>query len=173
MTPKIDNGTTKRPIGVMSIDVKTVYDMLRRCEIGDTVTYEDMEKSIGRSVRYQNRWILSSACRRLLAQDSMLFGTVSKVGVKRLSDSEIVGVGQDTVQRIHRSALRGTRKLSAIRNYDGLSKSDKVRHGVQASALGILAHVTKERQLRRIEAKIENDPMTLPLQKTLEAFKES
>jgi hypothetical protein len=161
-----------RPIGTMSIDVKTIYERLRKTTVGETVKYSDLETLIGRPVRERNGWLLLSARRRLLYQDGILFGVVQKIGVKRLTDSEIVAAGRDDLSRIHRAALRGGRKLTSVQDYNGLSQPDKLLHGVTGSALAVLSHLTKEKQLKRIEAEIEKDPRTLPLQKTLAAFKE-
>lgn len=164
--------STRRAIGVLSIDVKTVSDALRATKIGDTVAYSTLEQLIGRSIRGKNYWILLSARKRLLSQDSMLFGTVSKVGLKRLSDSEIIAASRDELNRVHRGALRGLRKISSVQDYNSLPHAEKVNHGVTASALSVLSYMTKEAQLKRIEKKIEKSPVTLPLHKTLEAFSE-
>jgi hypothetical protein len=67
--------------------------------------------------------------------------------------------------------LRGLRKIASVQNYDALTHEQKVAHGVTASALSVLAYATKEAQLKRIEAVIQKSPSTLPLAKTLEAFK--
>jgi hypothetical protein len=173
MTPHTNTPQdSKRPIGTMSIDVKTVYERLRKAAVGEAIEYSELESLIGRTVRERNAWLLLSARRRLLSQDGILFGVVRNVGVRRLTDSEVVAAGRDELSRIHRAALRGGKKLTSVQDYDGLSKPDQLLHGVTGSALAVLSYLTKEKQLKRIEAAIEKDPRTLPLQKTLAAFKE-
>lgn len=163
----------RRAIGTLSIDVKTICDLLRTVKTDEVATYSDLSKLIGRSVRDNNSWILSSARKRLLSQDGILFGTIPNVGLKRLRDADIIAASRDELSRVHRGALRGMRKIRAIQDYESLSHEQKVLHGVTASALGIIAHVTKEKQLARIQEKIEKSPTTLPLQRTLDAFRET
>lgn len=168
-----DSKQTPRPLGLMSIDTKTIYERILKASIGETVTYEELEKLIGRSVRERGTWLLLSARRRALNQDGLVFGTVAKIGIKRLSDTEIVAGSEDDVHRVHRQALRGMRKLTAIKHYDSLPAESKTRHGVNASALAVLAHMTRSTSLKRLETKVrEQSQPSLPLQKTLEAFRE-
>jgi len=166
MTPK------SKPTFAISIDVKTVYDRLAKASIGDIVLYKELEDLIGRPVREKHRWILESARRRCFTQDRMLFGAVSKVGVKRLSDQEIVDTSHDAITRIHRASLRAARRLTVIGNYDSLPAGHKVKHNTNASALALLNHLTKENQLKKLETKVTAATRTLPLQKTLDAFRD-
>jgi hypothetical protein len=161
-----------RPIGLLSIDVKTIYDLLARCSVGDVIAYATMQAAIGRSVTGTGRWILASARRRALHQNAMLFGSVSKVGVKRLSDPEIVDTGKDAVDRIHRITNKSARNMTAIRDFDALPTESKVRHNTYLSALALLGHISKEKQLKRLQEKVNKEQVALPLAKTLEAFRD-
>jgi hypothetical protein len=162
-----------RPLFLISIDVKSTYDLLIKANVGDIIKYEEIEALLGRSVRGEKgAWILSSARRRAFTQNSMLFGTISKVGVKRLDDREIVDSTHDALTRIHRASLKAARRLTAIRDFDALGTSYQTKHNTNASALALLVYVTKESQLKKIEDKVAKSLRTLPLQKTLDSFRE-
>ena len=164
--------TSKRPQFLLSIDVKTCYDRLVAASVGDIIPYEQLEALVGRTVRDKGAWILASARRRAFTQNSMLFGTISKVGLKRLNDQEIVDTATDAVLRIHQASLRAARRLTAVRDFDSLDAKYKMRHDVGISALALLAHITKEGQMKKLETAVSKSLRTLPLQKTLEAFRE-
>lgn len=172
---KITDIETKkqRPIGTLSIDVKTIYDRLILSSVGDIVKYDDMSAMIGRDIRsVRAQWILGSARRRALVQARMLFAAVPKVGIQRLNDSQIVDTGDDALKRIHRLSLRTGRKMTAIQNFEALPAAKKLQHNTQVSALAMLAHMTKDGQMKKLEAAVSKAQVALPLQKTLEAFKE-
>jgi hypothetical protein len=145
---------------------------LIKTNIGDVVPYSELEELVGRSVRDKGAWILSSARRRAFTQNSMLFGTISKVGVKRLNDQEIVDTAGAAITRIHKASLRAARNLTAIRDFESLDTTYKTKHNTGASALALLNHITKEGQLKKLEEKVSKSLRTLPLQKTLDAFRE-
>lgn len=162
----------KRPIGTLSIDVKLVYERLAKCSTGDLVTYEDLSAIIGRDIRLKANWVLGSARRRAFTQNQMLFGAIAKVGVKRLSDAEIVATGQDALTRIHKTSLRAARRMTAIRSFDTLDAPARTKHDTYLSALGVLSHLTKEKSMQRLEEKVKASGKTLALARTLEAFSE-
>jgi len=163
----------KRPIGLLSIDVKTIYDRIIKAGVGDTITYAEMEGLIGRPVREHGQWILMSARRRALMQNGMVFGVVKKIGVRRLSDSEIVNLGADFVGRVHRLSNKAVRTIACVQDFNALPAEAKLKHGTYASAMGMLAYITREKQIKRLEERVDKAQASLPLQKTLDAFKES
>ena len=82
--------TDQIPAFKRSIDTQTVVDRLRASEIGDLVTYASISEALGRDVTNGARSVLQSARRIVLNEDQMVFGVVTRVGLKRLSDVEIV-----------------------------------------------------------------------------------
>lgn len=161
-----------RPLFIVSIDVKTCYERLVKTSIGDLVSYSELESLLGRTVREKGAWILSSARRRAFVQDNMVFAVIPKQGVKRLSDAEIVDSSNDALVRVHKASLRAARRLGAVRDFESLSSQQKIKYNLQASAFGLLAHLTKESQLKKLESKVQAATKSLPLQRTLDAFRE-
>lgn len=157
----------------LSIDTRTIYDRLVKSEIGETINYAELTALIGRNVQHEARYVLVSAMHRVESQDDMVFACVHGVGVKRLSDHEIVGIGDEALTRSRRAAKRGARKLSKIRDFNSLTDAEKISHNARLSVLGAIEAIARGSALRKIEQKISNtaSSQALPLAKTLEAFK--
>lgn len=163
----------KRPIALLGIDTKTIFDRLCAAKVGDTIAYAELSSLIGRDIRGMAHHCLASARRKALNEKQIVFATVSKVGVKRLNDVEIVATGEDTVSRIRRMSKRSLRTITAVQDYDRLPNGSKVLHNTYASVLGVVAHISSSRQINKLSAKVEQSAMTLPVQKTIEALREA
>ena len=134
------------------------------------VTYQELTNIIGRDI-IKHRHALQSARTKLL-KEGCVFGIITRVGIKRLSDSEAIMItSTDTVQRIRRTAKRGVRVLAyGIQNFATLSNEDKILHNATASMLGAIAFVSTTKNVERLASKSENGQ--LPIASTLEFFKD-
>jgi len=159
-----------KTIPSLSIDTKLLGDRLSALSVGSILTYEDLSGSIGRNVRLEARSNLTSAIHRLL-RDGYVFATVRGVGIKRLSDQEIIGVGLDVVQKVRRAAGRAQTKLAAVQDFDSLPRDSKTQHQVAMSVLGVLRHMTKSTTVKKLESRVAAVQSELPLTLTLEALK--
>lgn len=153
----------------ISIDTKTIQDRLSTCTIGEIIPYSILSELIGRDVQGPARSNLMSAMRRLVAEGKV-FGTVRGVGVKRLSDQEIVGLGTETINRVRRSANKTRNKIAQVANFETLPEESKVSHNTSLSILSVLVHMTKPSTVKQLESKIEQVKIALPLARTLEAL---
>lgn len=160
----------KRAVPELSVDTQVLERLLRAAPAGAVVTYDEMSKAIGRDVQNGARHLVQSARRRLLAQERIVFGVVTDVGLKRLDDHGIVGTAGQRLKHIHRTATVGAREMSAVQDFAALPNDEKIRHNTAASVYGVLRHVTKEKTLAKLEAATAEK---LPLAKMLEAVKEN
>lgn len=158
-----------RSIPGLSIDTKTLSDRLARAEVDEIVTYQELTSLIGRDVQSIARGNLNSAVRRMLA-DGRVFACVHGVGVKRLNDHEIVGVGTQVLSKVRRTTNRARVKLAAVQDFDALPRDEKATHNMAMSVLGVLSHMTKPSTVRQLETRIDEARTALPLQKTLDAL---
>jgi len=163
-----------RPSGLVSIDVKTIHARLSKLSIGESVTYDELALLIGREVRSGGSaaWVLQRARHMCLYADGIVIGTLPKIGVKRLSDAEIVDAGQDIVSRVHNMTVTGMRRLSAIKSYDALTGDRKVKFNTYTSLCGTLSHFTRAKQIEAVSKAAEKSGGQLPLQRMLEAFQD-
>lgn len=160
----------KKIIAALSLDAKLLYERLKSAKIGDVVTYQELSNIIGRDVLDPGRGLLQTARRKALREDYFVFGIVRKEGLKRLSDLEIVATGEDTVGRIRRTARRGFRTITAVKDFEALPNEAKIRHNVYASMLGAVAMAASAPQMKKLEKKVSEAKAQLSLTKTLEAF---
>lgn len=160
-----------RTIFEMSIDSQTILKRLSEAEIGEVISYSDMNKLIGRSVQAEAHYCLQTAMRNMLS-DGKVFAVVRGEGVRRLADAEIVGVGEYALAHMRRTARRAGRKLLAVEDFDALPNEIKIRHNAIASVLGAIEHFSHPLRVKRIEGKVAQAQARLPLKKTLEAFTE-
>lgn len=165
--------TEKKTIAEISIDARMLHQKLKEVPIGSTITWEDLGKVIGRDVHAGSPGYgaLTTARRRVQIDDGMVFDAIAKVGLKRLSDAEIVNTGQSIVDRVRRMARKGARRLLSVANFDALPNEAKIKHNAYASLLGAVAQISQESKVRALEKHVQGTQAALPLAKTLEVFK--
>jgi hypothetical protein len=157
----------KRTIGEASIDSRLVYEALKQADVGDIITYSHLSDLIGQDI-LNNRHLIASARNMAIRFDNMVFDCVASVGLKRLSDAEIVkNTASRPFSRI-RSTVRGAHKHMACIDAGNISNSELVQLNATRSILGVLAHCSKPKAVTTV-SQHTNEP--LPLAKTLEFFR--
>lgn len=154
----------------MSIDTRTLYELIMKAEIGDTVTFESMKSALGRPVE-GNEPSLQSALRHAFNQDDRYFANVRKVGYKRLTDIEIVGSGEIETSHIRRRAKRAGKRLTLVQDFSKLTPDERIRHNTYLSIFSAMAQITKNSAVKKLEGVVKQSGESLPLAKTLEALK--
>lgn len=163
------NGAHKT-IADMSADARAVYDRLQAARVGDVISYAALETLTRREIQGKDRYVLSTAIRACL-RDGIAFGTVRKIGMKRLADAEVVTDASSAIPRIRRLARNASRKMVAISDFDSLPNEAKVRHNAVLSIFGVITQMATERSVARIEKKVAKANQTLAMAATLDAFK--
>lgn len=163
----------KKTISEISVDARLLHQHLAASKVGDTLTWEDMGKVIGRDVRPGSTGYgaLHTARNRAQMDDGMVFDAIAKVGLKRLSDAEIVNTGQSAIDRVRRAARKGAKRLLSVKDFGSLPNDLKVKHNAYASLLGAVAQISQSSKVTQLEAHVQNARAALPLAKTLEVFK--
>lgn len=156
-----------KSIPEMSVDTRLLYQHLSKLEIGAVVKYGELNDLIGRDVQGGARHHLLTAARACL-RDGIVIATVHKIGVKRLADTEFVGVGERALAHTRRTARKAAR---AMVNADlaKLSPEQRTRHNAVQSALGVVTLFSKEKSVAKIAT--ASKASELPVAKTLEMFK--
>jgi hypothetical protein len=99
-------------IGRTLAETELLIKHLQSATIGQVFTYQEMNTVCKEDVQIRNT-ILSTARRTLLRPPHrMVFGTLTGIGIKRLSDEEIPDVAEDAVKRSKGIARRGLKKLN-------------------------------------------------------------
>lgn len=157
------------PSFVVSMDSRAIEDRLKKCAIGDEVSYADLSALIGRDVAYE-RGAMASARRRLMRDQQMVFGVIRGIGLKRLGDEEIVGTGESVNTHIRRTARRAARQMSCVQDFGAMTENKQTQHNMWLSLFGALTAVTRAQSVKRLAANVKEFKASLPLAKTLESF---
>lgn len=166
----VDNG--KRPIFTLSLEAKALYERLKSAAIGETVEYKELSALIGRSVQGSGRGVLNTARRMCEKEHQIVFDVILAVGLKRLDDIGIVNTGEHAIAKIRRASGRAARRITCVSNYDSLPNDAKVKHNLYVSVCGAVHGVLRSERIDKLTKKIEQAHASLPLLKTLEAFKD-
>lgn len=161
----------KRTIPEISVDTRLLYQAIQELEPDEIIEYSKLSKLIGRDVRGAARSNLMSARKMAERDDAIVVECVQNVGIKRLTDQEIVSsVGGHARKRIRRTAGRAVRKLHAV-EFDKLSTTEKIRQNAELSQLSAVKAFSGDNTTKRIEPLVTVSRMEqLAIAKTLEAF---
>lgn len=162
--------TDTKPAFEMSIDTRVIYDRLKSAAIGQTVTFDELSKELGRKVEGDSSNI-QSALRRLVNTDGIVFDNVRGLGYKRLNDVEIVNTSERDREGMRRQARKIVKRLTCVSNFDALPNDMKIKHNAALSGFGAIAAIMTPGAMKKLEASVEQASQQLPLAKTLEAFR--
>lgn len=150
-------------------DTRMLTDALLKLQQGETISYADLGRVVSRKISGADP-ALQSARRRAEKDDGFVIATIRKEGMKRLTDVEIVALGETGAKSLRRAARRHAKRLANVNRFDDLPTEDKAKHnGAMALFSGVVA-ATKGSTLRRLE-EAANASGQLSLGRTFELFK--
>ena len=147
-----------------SAEARTLASILAEASVGDVVDYETLNRAIGRDVRGAARAGLSSARSLVQREKRFVFSCVNNVGLKRLSDTEIVGLSDGARDHIRRTSRRTAKKLTCV-DYDAMPKDQQVKHNTALSMLGVIGELSTDKSVKRLTGAIEQTGSELPVVK--------
>ncbi len=149
-------------------DTRLLTDAFLKMEQGETMTYEQVSKLLSRKTSGSDG-TLQSARRRAEKEDGFVFGTIRKVGLKRLDDAEIVSLGETGAKSLRRGARRSFKRVSNVHDFDSLPSAEQAKHNGALALFGGIMAASKGSTLRRLEGAAETSG-TLSLGRTFELF---
>ncbi len=162
-----------RIVGTRSAETLLIINRLRKAkDVGDVVTYEELNTIVGRNVQHEARCRLHSARNIILDEDEAWFAVVEGVGVRRCSSEEANAVGANYRRKIRSVARRGAKILAKGVNYDELDDEQKIQFNTHLSLYGVINQFTNTKSLARIEEKVRADPGNLSIGTTLDALRD-
>lgn len=167
-----DNLKSKRCIGSISIDTKTVVNVLKDIPVGGFIEYDTISSSIGRNVQGVARGVLESARRICEREYNIVFGVVLNKGLRHLTDEETAKLARPWFDHVRRGSRRTARRIASIKDGASISQEAMREQFTGLSLIGALVHMTTGKKIARLEGKVEEAARELPLQKTLDAFRE-
>ena len=160
----------KRVIPQLSVDAQLLAKRLEQVLVGEVIEYKDLNSVIKGNTQNGSRGALNAARKTIQREKQIVFEPVLGKGLKRLTDSEIVGTGTAALAKIRRSSKRAVRKL-ACAEYDKLKPEEQTRFNAVGAMLGALHQASKERNLKVIEGECAVAKAQLSFNATFDLFK--
>lgn len=160
----------EKKIAEVSIEAKLLYQKLSQMVQGDQATYAQLSDVAGCNIQ-ANRGYLYTALRMCESENGKTFGVMRNIGIQCLNSEEIINTGEDVVRRVKKMTRRGIRRFTCITDLDSLSNESKIKLNTYSSVFGVLAHMTKQKTISRVEKKAEIALSQLPIGKMLDVFK--
>jgi hypothetical protein len=154
-----------------TIEVQELEKILMKMDVGDVLTYEEINEKLQIKDITKKRWILQSA-RNYALRNGYVFDSIRKVGIKRLADYEIIDFGQVKIQSIGNASKRVIRTQSAV-NFNELDHEDKIRHNTHMAVCRFIYYECKSKSLVNLSSKVTVDDQSITLGRTLKLFEES
>jgi len=153
-----------RTIGTTAIDSAVVYERIKRAEVNEVITYEELNLLTGRDV-VAHRHILVTARNRALQDDQMIFDCITGHGIKRLSDSAIVEIESERpLVKIRSAMISGVKKLSCAKD---ISNDERIKVNASLAMFGAIAEFSKPKILEKVVSK---GPKAVSMEKMLQMF---
>lgn len=150
-----------------------IVERLLKCTVGEVVSYKELTRLIGRDVQDKGRVALLRAQRDLWRGEAKaVFGTVMRVGVKRLSDDEIAKLGPAAIRRIHKLAQRVDEKMACVQDVAKLSADTRTALISGQSFLRAIAQAATLPHLKQVAELVEDSSKPLPMGRVLEVLKQ-
>lgn len=157
-------------IGEMKLETQAIIKLLLQLKDGETLSYERIRDETGVNVQNGHRGLLKTAIKHAEEETKRLFGTVFKVGVKRLVPGH--SCGELTKARDHiRNTARRAFKRSTNVAFEKLTDDERTQLNAERTILHFAAEATSDKQTKRLAAVVEKSGDAMTFQKTLEHFK--
>jgi len=160
----------KKTIPERSYETSAIYQRIIQLSVDEVITYQEISVIISRDIQ-QARGYLNTAKRIALRDDGFVFGAVRNIGIRRLNDMAIVESANKSIRSIRRKASRKKDDLLCMRREE-LNDEEKLSLDTKLTHTSFLEHMTKPKAIRRLEMSVKEASHQLPLQKTLEIFRE-
>jgi len=147
-----------------SVETTGLIKRLAALEQGETVTYEELAPiALGACAPHEikNPYLLSA--RRILQDNErMLFRGISNLGIKRLTDPEIIERSEKQLSATQRKAEAEMRYVSYV-DFDKLEPDEKITHNTNISVFNVMKTVSQPQKVAQIKKTIANTG-NIPLQ---------
>lgn len=155
--------TQDKPTFIASADAKTLADLMRDVPAGGMLHYEDMSAAINRDVT-KDRGAMDTARAIVQRENRIVFDVVTKVGFKRLIDTEIVNLGDRARTKVRRLAKRTSRAIVCV-DYDAMPREAQIKHNTALSMLGVMQELGTEKSFIKLQNHVEKAGAELPVGK--------
>ncbi len=154
----------------VSPDTHIIERRLKALTPDESVSYKELNSLVlGRKLQGKDRYILYSAIRICAREHGIIVGTVRGAGIKRLTDTEIVGIGDGAIDRIGRISRKASNQILRA-DYDKLPATEQAKHNERLSVLGAIHQFTRPASQKVIAAKVSECKAKLALPEVIKLF---
>lgn len=169
---KNDNG--KKTVGERHIFTQIIMQLLMAVEIGEIITYEQLEKEIDIDCRPQKPGYGYQYTARIILEreENMVFEAVTKVGLKRLPPEDVAQSSVQCITKPLRSHLdRQKRRVDTLNeSYSKLTPSGRFCVDTARTLLVFAKGITRKKSVGMIEAQVEKTKKAISMDETLALF---
>ena len=163
----------KNPIFKLSLEAQLIYELLKKCQIGDIITYQEINKLIGRDI--QKRLDVLYTARKLARKhENFIFDCIMNVGIKRINSKEILGKeSTQTLKRIVSTTKNSVKNMNCI-DYSTLDNSERYRLNCTRSLMVVISETAKQKTLESLQKDaIQVTPKVITAEILREFFKDN
>lgn len=153
-----------------SYETGQLVEALNKMELGETLTYGKLSEAAGMDVDGATPALIS-ARRIVRSENGYITDVVWGVGIKRLTDEEIVEGATKGAASLARRARAESDKL-AKSDFGALDDEKRKKYAVHQSVFGAIAAISSSKGIAVIEKNVVGEIMRLPLKETLKLFQE-
>lgn len=121
--------------------IERAITTLRAMTVGQVAPYE----------LFPTRYALMRAREIVEKEDGVRFGTVHKIGVKRLAAEDVPAIGVSGIRRLHRVSRKTVKRLSNLRSYNDMTPTDRLRVAAQRMVANAVAEKTARAAVKEAE----------------------
>lgn len=152
-----------------SADTIACLELLQQAKPGDVIPWSEFERVTGRKLDHV-RSNIESACKILEGDDyRMVFGTVWRVGKKRLENDQIPDAGEKAEQHIRRTANRTIKRLVCT-DFEKLADEKKLAHNTRMTTMKLHQRIAHANARKQIQDAVRQTQKELPIGRALKAL---
>lgn len=151
----------------LSPDTRFLRQRLHELKPGEEIAYAELGKLISKEVSGSSAALQSAM--RGMRKDGYVFSPIRGVGVRRLTDAEIVAASDGDIDAIRRKAKRGAQKLAQA-DFAKLNNKQQLSQVAKLSIMGAVAAMVTNRAVDAVEKAAGGQAGELPIKSTLKAL---
>ena len=136
------------------------------------VSYEELTALVGRDIRNGAYSNLGTARRFVQREHQIVFDVVPNVGLRRMTDEEIVGSADRDLRHMSKTTRKTAHRLTCVK-FAELPREQQVEHNAKLSVLGVMGMMARPASVQTVQKAIasQGDAETLATAKTMDLLK--
>jgi hypothetical protein len=160
-----------RTIQELHVDSIALYARLEKVtEEEPLITYKELNAVVVGDTQKERRGCLNTARRMMQREYNILFAPVIGIGLKRMTDRDVVLSKDKHYQKVRRGTQKSIKDLSTIQDFNGLPNGEKTSHLATMSNFKMIQHFLRPKQVKRLEECVSHKQEQLSMVHTIEAL---